>query len=402
MNKFIPNFARSRTVTVLSVAAVLVGVSAMVVVVAIAADDKTSTNAGKPGDKPALTVTTIKPQSGAIAAVFGASGNIVAWQEAIVGAEVNGLRVKELQANVGDFVRKGQVLATFAPETVEAEAAQSRASVAEAEASLAEAAANADRAKSLEASGALSTQQIQQYATAAKTAEARLAAARANAKVTQLRVSQTQLLAPDDGTISARLATVGGVIQAGQELFRMVRKNRLEWRAEVTSSELGNISPGQKVRVVTPAGEVVAGTVRMIAPTVDPVTRNVQVYVDLAPNRAAKAGMFARGDFQLADANGITVPQQALVVRDGLSYVFTVGQDSRVKQVKVETGRRVTDRIEVRQGLSLQTAIVATGAGFLKDGDLVRVVAPAAAVPAAPVSPKTAPAPAPAPASAKK
>jgi len=182
----------------------------------------------------------------------------------------------------------------------------------------------------------------------------------------------------------------------------MVRKNRLEWRAEVTSSELGNISPGQKVRVVTPAGEVVAGTVRMIAPTVDPVTRNVQVYVDLAPNRAAKAGMFARGDFQLADANGITVPQQALVVRDGLSYVFTVGQDSRVKQVKVETGRRVTDRIEVRQGLSLQTAIVATGAGFLKDGDLVRVVAPAAAVPAAPVSPKTAPAPAPAPASAKK
>ena len=396
MNKFIPNFANSRTGTVLSLAAVLVGVSAMVAVVAIAADDKSNTNAGKPGDKPALTVTTIKPQSGAIAAVFGANGNIVAWQEAIVGAEVNGLRVRELHANVGDFVRKGQVLAAFAPETVEAEAAQSRASVAEAEASLAEAAANADRAKSLEASGALSTQQIQQYATAAKTAEARLAAARATAKVTQLRLSQTQLLAPDDGTISARLATLGGVVQAGQELFRMVRKNRLEWRAEVTSSELGNVSPGQKVRVFTPAGEVVAGTVRMIAPTVDPQTRNVQVYVDLVPNRAAKAGMFARGDFQLADANGITVPQQALVVRDGLSYVFTVGQDNRVKQVKVETGRRVTDRVEVRQGLSLQTAIVATGAGFLKDGDLVRVVAPAVAAPppAGAVPPKTAPAPA--------
>ena len=377
MTKFIPNSARSRAVTFLSVVAVLVGVSAMV---AVAAADKTSTDATA---KPALTVTTIKPQSGAIAALFGASGNIVAWQEAIVGAEVSGLRVKELQANVGDFVRKGQVLATFAPETVEAEAAQSRATVAEAEAALAEATANADRAKSLEASGALSTQQIQQYATAAKTAEARLAAARATAKVTQLRVSQTQLLAPDDGTISARLATVGGVVQAGQELFRMVRKNRLEWRAEVTSTELQNVSPGQKVRVITPAGEVVSGTVRVIAPTVDPQTRNVQVYVDLAPSRAAKAGMFARGEFQLADANGITVPQQALVVRDGLSYVFTVGQDNRVKQVKVETGRRVADRVEVRQGIGLQTAIVATGAGFLKDGDLVRVVAPTAAVPVA-------------------
>ena len=383
MTKFIPHSARSHTIAVLSVAAILVGVSAMV---AVAAADKTSAAAGA---KPALTVTTIKPQSGAIAAVFSASGNIVAWQEAIVGAEVSGLRVKELQANVGDLVRKGQVLATFAPETVEAEAAQSRATVAEAEAALAEAAANADRAKSLEASGALSTQQIQHYATAAKTAEARLAAARATAKVTQLRVSQTQLLAPDDGTISARLATVGGVVQAGQELFRMVRKNRLEWRAEVTSTELQNVSPGQKVRVITPAGEVVSGTVRIIAPTVDPQTRNVQVYVDLAPSRAAKAGMFARGEFQLADANGITVPQQALVVRDGLSYVFTVGPDNRVKQVKVETGRRVADRVEVRQGIGLQTAIVATGAGFLKDGDLVRVVAPTVAVP---VAAKTTPA----------
>lgn len=402
MNKFIPNSARSRAVIFLSVAAVLVGVSAMVAVVAVAADDKTSTNAGKPGDKPALTITTVKPQSSAIQAVFGASGNIVAWQEAIVGAEVNGLRVKELQANVGDIVRKAQVLATFAPETVEAEAAQSRASVAEAEAALAEAAANADRAKSLEASGALSAQQIQQYATAAKTAEARLAAARATAKVTQLRVSQTQLLAPDDGTISARLATVGGVVQAGQELFRMVRKNRLEWRAEVTSSELGSVSMGQKVRVVTPAGEVVSGTVRMIAPTVDPQTRNVQVYVDLAPNRAAKAGMFARGEFQLADANGITVPQQALVMRDGLSYVFTVGPDNRVKQVKVEAGRRVAGRIEMRQGLTLQTAVVATGAGFLKDGDLVRVVAPTASGSSAPAAAKAAPPPVSAPASPKK
>ena len=211
--------------------------------------------------------------------------------------------------------------------------------------------------------------------TAAKTAEARVAAARATAKVTQLRLSQTQLLAPDGGTISARLATVGGVVQAGQELFRMVRQNRLEWRAEVTAAELGNVKPGQKVRVVTPAGAVVAGTVRVIAPTVDAQTRNVQVYVDLAPDKAAKAGMFAHGEFQLADVAGISVPQQAVVQRDGFAYVFSVGPDSRVKQAKVETGRRMAERIEIRDGITSQIDIVATGAGFLKDGDLVHVVA---------------------------
>lgn len=334
-----------------------------------------ASDAAKPDTaKPALTVNIVKPITSMIAASFGASGNIAAWQDAIIGAESNGLRLTDVRVNVGDAVRKGQVLATFAAETVDAELAQTRASVAEAEAALAEAQANADRAKTLESSGALSVQQINQYATAAKTAEARLAAARANARVSAIRVSHTRVLAPDDGTISARMATVGAVVQGGQELFRMVRKNRLEWRAEVTAAELANVTIGQKVRVITPAGEAVAGTVRMIAPTVDPQTRNVQVFVDLLPSKAAKAGMFARGEFQLAETSGVTVPQQAVVVRDGFSYVFVVGPDNRVKQVKVETGRRVSDRIEIRNGLAADTAVVAGGAGFLKDGDLARVV----------------------------
>lgn len=366
---------------VLLTAAALIGTSAAV----RAADDKAVADKFA---KPALTVTSIKPQSTALAASFGASGNIVAWQEAIVGAEINGLRINDVRANTGDAVKKGQVLATFATETVEAELAQSKASVAEAEAALAEAQANAGRAKSLEATGALSAQQIQQFTTAAKTADARLLAAKALAKVQQVRLTQTQLLAPDDGTISARLATIGAVVQAGQELFRMVRRDRLEWRAEVTASELSNVRVGQEARVTTPAGDVVVGKVRMVAPTVDPATRNVQVFVDLASNRTAKAGMFARGEFALSESSGLTLPQQAVVVRDGFSYVFAIGKDNHVKQIKVITGRRVADRIEIKSGVTADSAVVATGAGFLKDGDLVRVVAASAAV--APVSASTA------------
>lgn len=340
----------------------------------IAADEKSSADASKP----VLTVTTVKPTNAAIAATFSASGNVVAWQEAIIGAEVQGLRLNDIRVNVGDAVRKGQVLAIFAPETVQAELAQSKALVAEAEAALAEAEGNATRAKTLEASGALSLQQITQYTTAAKTAAARLAAAQAMAKVAQLRLGNTQVVAPDAGTISARAATVGAVVQSGQELFRLVRRNRLEWRGEVIASELPKISVGQKVNVITPAGEAVAGVVRVIAPTVDPATRNVQVYVDLAPSRAAKSGMFARGEFALGQTNGLTVPQQALVVRDGFSFVFSVKPDNRVQQMKVQPGRRVGDRIEIREGLTAEIQVVAQGAGFLKDGDLVRVTQAAA------------------------
>ena len=342
-----------------------------------AGDDKK----GPAAAKPALTVTVANAQRADLAATFAASGNITAWQDAVIGAEVNGLRLDDVRVNVGDVVKRGQVLATFAPETVEAELAQSRASVAEAEASLAEAHANADRAKTLEASGALSTQQINQYTTAAKTAEARLAAARAVARASSVRVSNTQVLAPDYGVISARAATVGAVVNGGQELFRMVRQNRLEWRAEVTSAELSKVQVGQKVTVTTPAGVSVPGKVRVIAPTVDPQTRNVQVFVDLAPGTSAKAGMFARGEFELDASPGLTVPQQAVVVRDGFSYVFVVKQDNRVTQQKVMSGRRIADRIEIKEGLSADARIVAQGAGFLNDGDLVKVTTTAAAQP---------------------
>lgn len=331
------------------------------------------TKASQP--RPALTVSTAQPQRTAVPVRLAANGNVAAWQEASIGAESNGLRLTDVRVNVGDVVKAGQVLATFSAETVQADVAQMRASLLEAQAHAAEAAANADRARSLQATGALSQQQIQQYTTAEQTAQARVEAAKATLSAHQLRLKYTQVLAPDSGVISARSATVGAVVGAGTELFRMVRKGRLEWRAEVTSAELRRVQPGAKVSVTAVSGAVAEGTVRMIAPTVDPQTRNALVYVDLPAHSDFRAGMFARGEFALGSSEALTVPQEALVVRDGFTYVFVVGADQRVQQRKVLTGRRVADRVEVLSGLDAEAPVAVRGAGFLNDGDLVRVVA---------------------------
>jgi len=328
--------------------------------------------------RPALTVTTAQPQRTPMPLHLAANGNVMAWQEASIGAESNGLRLTEVRANVGDVVRAGQVLATFAAETVQADVAQARASLLEAQANAFDAAANAERARTLQATGALSQQQIQQLTTAEKTAQARVEAAQAQLHAQQLRLKHTQVLAPDSGVISARTATVGAVVGAGTELFRMVRKGRLEWRAEVLATELRPLRPGAKARVTAASGATVEGTVRMVAPTVDPQTRNALVYVDLPAHPELRAGMFARGEFQLGSSDALTVPQEALVVRDGFAYVFAVGSDQRVQQRKVQTGRRQADRVEVLSGIDAATAVAVRGAGFLNDGDLVRV-APAAA-----------------------
>jgi RND family efflux transporter MFP subunit len=338
------------------------------------ADQSHSANPSNPSKaKPALTVTVTTPHSANWSKTLAANGSVAAWQEASVGAEVAGLRLTDVLVNVGDEVKKGQLLARMSDETVQADLTQQRAALAEAEATASEAHDNAERARALDKSGAISAQQVSQLITAEQTAKARAAAARARLRSDSIKLNHTRVVAPDDGIISARSATVGAVSQPGQELFRLIRKGRLEWRAEVTATELASIQPGQSVMLEGANGTKIEGKVRIIAPTVDANTRNALVYVDLPTGSGARAGMFARGEFTLGESDALTLPASAVLRREGFAYVFALETDSRVKLTKVSVGRRAGDDIEIVDGLSKTTKVVASGAGFLSDGDLVRV-----------------------------
>ncbi len=331
---------------------------------------------GKPAApaRPALTVTVVQPRVSELPLRVSANGNIAAWQEARIGAETGGLRLEAVLVNVGDRVKRGQVLARFAPETVQAELAEARAALAEAEANLAEAVADARRQRELRGEGFVSEQKVTQADTLENAARARVEAQRAALRSRQVRLQQTRVVAPDDGVISARSATLGAVPAAGEELFRLIRSGRLEWRAEVAAADLSRLKPGMTTVIELADGTRVKGRVRMLAPTVDAQTRNGLVYVDLPVPGAARAGMFARGDIELGRSRGLTLPQSAVVLRDGFSYVLRVGADSRVALVKVGIGRRWGERIEIAGGLDPAARVVASGGAFLADGDLVRVV----------------------------
>lgn len=331
--------------------------------------------------RPVLSVTVAQPHPEHFPDTLDASGNIAAWQEAIIGAEPNGFRVTEVRADVGDVVRRGQRLAVFSPVTVDADLAQSRAAVAEAKANYLEAEVNAQRARRLQSTSALSVQQIDQYLAAERAAAARLEAAQAVERGQRIRLAQTAVLAPDDGVISSRTATVGAVVPAGQELFRLIRGGRLEWQADVPSAELARLTAGWSVRVALPDGTVVFGTVRVAAPSVDVANRQGRVYVDLPPTSTARAGMFAQGQFELGQSMVMALPQSAIEIRDGKSYVMRILPDARVAQTPVTLGRRLGDRVELVDGLHVGERVVASGAAFLADGDLVRVVGTTMTVP---------------------
>lgn len=339
--------------------------------------------------KAALTVSAVSLSEMDWAQGVAASGNLAAWQETAIGSEIGGLRLAEVRVNVGDVVRQGQVLATLAAAPVEADLAQARAALAEAQAAFAEAQANGDRARKFEGSGAISQQQTVQYLTAEQTAKARIEVARARLHSEELRLKQTRILAPDDGVISARAATVGTVPAVGQELFRLILRGRLEWRAEVNAAEIGRIKPGAAATLTLSSGAKVGGKVRAVSPALDPQTRNGIVYVDLkteAGGREAKAGMFARGQIDLAASaaasRASTLPQSAVLLRDGFSYVFRLGAERKVAQLKVVTGRRLGERVEILSGLNAGDRVVESGVGFLADGDLVDLVDPLSAAPA--------------------
>lgn len=334
------------------------------------------TSLGNTNTTPALTVTLTQAQQTLLPLKISANGNVAAWQEAIIGTEANGLRLTQVLANVGDKVKKGDLLASFAAESIEADLNQAKANLMEAEAQGREAIANADRARTLQNTGALSNQQIDQYTTASDVAKARIEVAKANISTQQIRLKNTKIYAPDSGVISARSATVGAVMGAGSELFKLIRQSRLEWRAEVVSSDLSRIKSGMQANVTAADGSSFKGKVRIISPTVDMQSRNTIVYVDLPANSSAKAGMFAKGEFVLGQSSTLAVPQQVLVLRDGFTYVFVIKNENGnkvAKQIKVKTGRRVGNLVEIISGIESNQPLVATGGAFLSDNDLVKI-----------------------------
>jgi RND family efflux transporter MFP subunit len=327
-----------------------------------------------PQPRPALAVTAARGVVETWPIRVAANGNIEAWQEAVIGSDTQNLRLAEVRVEVGDKVAAGQVLAVFDDETVKIDVAQAQAALAQARAAVIQARDNGERARALQGSGALSQQLITQYLAAEQSAIAQVAAAQAALAAQQLRLTRARVRAPDEGVISARHATVGAVPGSGSELFRLIRKGRLEWRAELTDTELARVTPQTQARLALGDGRMVTGTVRAVAPTVDARTRTGIAYVDLPWDEALRCGMFVRGEFELGASPALTVPLQAVVMREAFSYVFRLEADGSVRQLKVNTGRRMGERMELLGDWAPEAQIVTAGAGFLNDGDRVRVV----------------------------
>jgi HlyD family secretion protein len=326
-----------------------------------------------PPERPTRWVAVVTPKIEMWPDQMEAQGNVMPWQETRVGTEIGGLRLVSVMVNAGDVVKKGQVLARLNPVTVETELEAANAQLMEAQAALAQAEATLDRGKRLAPSGGVSQQELTLYETQKQTAAARVNAARAQVKTQQLRLDSATLVAPDDGVISSRLAVEGAIVQAGSELFRLIRQGRLEWRAEVKGETLLKLRVGQQVTVKSPLGPEVEGHVRQVSPTIDLTTRNGLVYVDLPLDTNLKAGLNVSGTLTLSKRKALIVPAAAVLHEGATARVFKVNAESRIEVVDVQIGRVRDAFEEITAGLDVHSQVIAKDVELLKAGDRVRV-----------------------------
>ena len=358
---------------------------------------------------PAPAVSVVKAVEADFVETVMITGSFAPREEIIVAPEVDGLRVLELNAEEGDRVKKGDLLAVLVTDQLEAQLAANKAArgsasasieraksqIKEMEARVAEAKSQFERAKPLAKSQYLSESVLDQRELAAKSAEAQLASAKgglaqaeaelvqaeAQGRELQWRLDRAEVRAPADGIVSRRGARIGGLalgnsFSGGDPMFRIIQNGEIELNADMAETHLWKVKAGQKARVTSASGQEVEGTVRLVAEEVDKATRLGHVRIFLGSGHPElKVGAFGRGTIETGRGRGIAVPLSAVLYsNDGPSV--QVVSDGKVSTHAVKTGLETAGMIAVTSGLTSGDLVVAKAGTFLRDGDAVRPVEP--------------------------
>lgn len=365
--------------------------------------EQASATAARDAQAVAPAITVAKATRQALQETVLVTGTLVPREEILVAPEVEGLRVVELNVDVGDRVKRGDVLAVLERTQLEAQLAQNTAAlsradaaiaqagsmIAQAEAAVAEAEASFERAKPLKRSGYLSESIFDQREAAARTTRAQLVSARDGLKLAQAskqeaeaqrreiewRLSNTEVKAPRAGIISRRTARIGALASGqGEPMFRIIAAGEIELDANVIEADLARIAPGQTAKIAVAGASDVSGHVRLISPEVDRATRLGTAKIFIGDRQDLRIGAFARAEILARQSTGVTVPAAALQYGPRANASVLLVRGDKVELREVKTGLRSGDVVEIVAGLSEGDLVVAKAGTFLRDGDRVRPV----------------------------
>lgn len=361
--------------------------------------------AGGAAHAPVLPAITVAPVSRAdLVERIYAGGLVQAVETVQVAPLIEGQPIEALLVEVGDRVTAGQVLARLSRTALDlsrsqllasvaaarATIAQAEAQVIEADAAEAEARRTAERADALRERGNASQTALDQARTGLVSAGARVTVARQSLEAAraqlvsaeaqlaniELNLTRTEVTAPVAGEVIARNAQIGAIASAaGQPMFTLIRDAALELRVELSERDLLRVVPGQAVRLRIPGSATpVAGTVRLVEPTIDAGTRLGHARIRPQDPAALRAGMFADAEILITARTGLALPIGAVSAGPDGTTVMRVDAEGHVSRRTIDTGIRDAGLIEVLSGLSDGEQVVAKAGAFVRDGDRVRPV----------------------------
>ncbi|HRX89316.1 MAG TPA: efflux RND transporter periplasmic adaptor subunit [Steroidobacteraceae bacterium] len=329
-------------------------------------------------DLPPL-VSVVTPGLSEVTDIVSFTGTINARDEMPITVEGEGGRISAVLVEIGDQVKKGQVLARLSTSVIEPQVNSLRAALEEARTSAELAAADYRRAQGVAASGALSKQEIERRRGAAANAEARVKVAAAQLAEVQARRGRTEIRAPMDGVVLTRTAEVGQTATVGGEpLFRLGRGGEIEMRGRVAEQDMAALAVGQPTKVyVTGVDEPFIGTVRLLGAVIDPDTRLGSIRIALPSDRNLRPGAFARGEVVVGTGKHPILPQTAVLSDTNGTYVMRLNADNRVSKLPVKVAGTRSNGVVIESGLQGDERIVSTAGAFLQPGETVRVAEPA-------------------------
>lgn len=321
-----------------------------------------------------ITVTTEPVVVQRVERTIDFVGTLRADAEAEVATEVDG-RLLTIDADLGDQVAKGQVLASLDSASIDAQ-------LREAAANLQKTTTEETRARRLKEEGVMSQQEFDTISSAQSVSLARR-------DVLAIQLGHSKIRAPFAGRIAKRLVDVGNYLRVGTPIFVLVADDPLRLRGEVPERFVAELAVGQDVRCFVEAypDDVLAGRLSRISAAADPTSRALTIEA-LVPNPDGKlkVGFFCKATILThTNAEALVVPVEALVNFAGVTRVFVVDEDGTARSREVQTGLNLGPKVEITAGLERDTRVATSGLGRLSEGTkvVVRSTGPAAARPSA-------------------
>src|SRR5713101_332824 len=319
-----------------------------------------------------------------------------AKEQTLVYARANGY-VSRWLVDIGDRVKKGQLLVQLDTPELDKQLAQAKASLSQTMAALAQAQANRDyayvtarREAELYAKSLISAQENDQAQTQAAVWDANVNAAKANVAAQRANVGQLEQLvsfgkvhAPYDGTITRRLVDVGTLVNAGAgstaaALFEIASTDPMEAYVDVPQVFAPSVSVGSEAKITVKnfRGRVFTGRVTRTAGALDPASRTLRTEVDLPnPKGELFAGMYVDVSLDVAISHQVVrVPSSAIIADSRGVHVAVVDGSGKVQLVAVTTGLDNGTTIDVVAGLSGGEQVIAAPPGGVADGMQVQGV----------------------------